>query len=438
MRYSLWKYFYLLGVVAATYVIVVVVIYNQVERDTQELWPIFAGLGSSTTATRSSTASSASSSEKIISVNGTDYFRVCLLDPCMDQVASQLARPFSTQSKDGWCIEGQTKTQQQSSDNVLSLSRNAFNDNTHQWQGLLLVKVPKAASSTCAGVVLRIARQQQCTALQWQHKEGFHFQNRSQQHHFLVGSIRQPAQRAFSSVWFFQLAPLNITPTDENVIRALNTRRAGKTVGKGGYQYNYLSIERVIRKSLWDAEQGDLIMNHPSRLYQRIQQLINTYHFIIVIERMEESLVVLALLLGIPLSNVLVPSSKAANHHGNFYQVRVGRRKGQCVKPRKEPMSPNVQLYLNSKTWLAMNYADEILYRAANASLDRTIDDVIGRDRFRTALKEYRRLKILVQNHCGPLHGTGCTKDGTPIPEPCYDRDFGCGYQCLDEALNRV
>jgi hypothetical protein len=105
------------------------------------------------------------------------------------------------------------------------------------WQGLLLVKVPKAASSTSAGVVLRIANQSHLcdtTAVQWQHLEGIFYANRTRATSFLVAPIRQPAARAFSSTWFFLLAPLNITDSDENVIRALNTRRVGgKTKGKG-------------------------------------------------------------------------------------------------------------------------------------------------------------------------------------------------------------
>jgi hypothetical protein len=109
------------------------------------------------------------------------------------------------------------------------------------WQGLLLVKVPKAASSTSAGVILRIANQSDdddsschTTAVQWQHLEGMFYANRTTSRSFLVAPIRHPAQRAFSSTWFFLLAPLNITDSDENVIRGLNTRRGGgKTKGKG-------------------------------------------------------------------------------------------------------------------------------------------------------------------------------------------------------------
>lgn len=386
-------------------------------------------------------SSQISHEKKVISVNGTDYYEVCLDEACLNEVARRLARPFSIRPKETWCVP--TLEQRQLSFEAINEYTDGPSFYNNEWRGLLLVKVPKAASSTCAGVILRIANQTKCAA-QWEHREGYKYQNRSQSKQFLVGSIRQPGERAFSNVWFFQLSPLNITPTDENVIRAMNTRRGGKTIGKGGYQYNYLSIERVPRKTAWDAIHSELIMNSPHLLYNKIRQLIATYHFMIVVERMDESLTALSFILGIDVSSVLVPSAKVAtgdrqrpSNSSKFYQVRVGRKKGQCIQPRKEPMSVGVRAYLNSPEWLAMNYADELLHRAAHASLNRTIDEVIGRSRFDLALLEYQRLKTHVERFCGPTLGTGCTKDGTPITELCYDRDFGCGYPCIDRAVRK-
>ena len=81
-----------------------------------------------------------------------------------------------------------------------------------------------------------------------------------------------------------------------------------------------------------------------------------------------------------------------------------------------------------------MNYADEVLYRMANISLDQTIKHTIGQERFGKALTEYRRLKDFVLRFCGPL--TGCDSKGQPIlTELCYERDFGCGYPCIDKAM---
>jgi hypothetical protein len=206
-------------------------------------------------------------------------------------------------------------------------------------------------------------------------------------------------------------------------------------VDKGGYQFNYLSLETIPSKSFWSPSRPTHVMN--ARLvHEKVQALLHGYDFIMVVERMDESLTALALLTGLRLGDVLTPSS--AKVAGDYRLQRIGRKKGQCHYQRKGTMSDGVRRYFNSHEWLAMNYADEILYRAANASLDMTIDQTLGRDRFDVALVEYRRLQKKVTEHCGQRLGSGCTADGQVIEtqqEECYDRDFGCGFLCVDDFL---
>jgi hypothetical protein len=142
---------------------------------------------------------------------------VCLRPGCLVDMGRSLARAYPERQKESWCIPTESR------------GENSFQDGL--WQGLLLVKVPKAASSTSAGLALRLANRTQCAA-QWEHREGWNYRNRSLQS-FLFGSVRMPAARCLSSVWFFMLAPLGIEPTDMNIIRSLHTHRGGKTKGKG-------------------------------------------------------------------------------------------------------------------------------------------------------------------------------------------------------------
>jgi hypothetical protein len=156
-----------------------------------------------------------------------------LTSECFKKQGSLLARAFPDRPKDSWCIPA-TRPEEKT-----------FRDD--KWQGLLLVKVPKAASSTAAGLTLRIANQTGC-AVQFEHREGIKYVERHAAS-FLLGTVRKPAARAFSMAYFFIIAPLNITPTDKNIIRSLhNRRRGGKKQGKGGYMLNGLgeidSIER--------------------------------------------------------------------------------------------------------------------------------------------------------------------------------------------------
>lgn len=142
---------------------------------------------------------------------------VCLTEACLQAVAHSISHNYPVRPKESWCIHTEAR------------GENSFEN--EQWQGLLLVKVPKAASSTSAGLALRIGNRTNC-AVQWEHREGHNYVNRSR-NSFLFGSVRRPASRNLSSVWFFMIAPLDIEPTDNNIIRSLHTHRGGKTKGKG-------------------------------------------------------------------------------------------------------------------------------------------------------------------------------------------------------------
>uniref|UniRef100_A0A7S3LET5 Uncharacterized protein n=1 Tax=Amphora coffeiformis TaxID=265554 RepID=A0A7S3LET5_9STRA len=342
---------------------------------------------------------------------------VCLTETCLVEVAQSVARSFPERPKESWCIHTETR------------GENSFQDD--MWQGLLLVKVPKAASSTAAGLALRIGNRTQC-ATQWEHREGINYANRSKKS-FLFGSVRRPASRNLSSVWFFMIAPLDIEPTDNNIIRSLHTHRGGKTKGKGGFQFVYLSLEPIEARSVWTPHSPSYVID-PRALYGKIQRLLESYDFMMVVERMDESLTAMALLTGLSLVDVLVTSSKVA---GGYLLVRVGKDAGQCRRQLKGPMSEGVKNYTESDEWLAMNYADEILFRAANASLDRTIEQ-LGRERFERKLQEFRQLKERVLEMCGDRLGFGCTDQGEVLEEEqCYLRDFGCGYSCVDSVVDR-
>lgn len=346
--------------------------------------------------------------------NETKTRSICMTSECFQRQGGLLARAFPDRPKDSWCIPA-TRPEE-----------NTCRDG--KWQGLLLVKVPKAASSTAAGLTLRIANQTGC-AVEFEHREGIKYAERHAKS-FLLGTVRKPAARAFSMAYFFIIAPLNITPSDKNVIRSLNRRRGGKTQGKGGYMFRYMSLQPILTR-FWKPTEPTHVHNE-TLLMDYMQDIFNVYDFITVVERMDESLTALALVTGLDLGDVLSMSAKVS---GEYKLARSGENEGQCSKSIKGKMSKGVKQYFESKAWLAMNYADYVLYEAANCSLDLTIER-IGRDRFDRALADFRRLEAKAMQLCGDHLGSGCTGDGVALPETtCYVRDFGCGYKCVDAML---
>jgi hypothetical protein len=338
----------------------------------------------------------------------------CLTAECFRAQGNRLARAFPDQPKASWCIT------ERSEENT------SFRDG--KWQGLLLVKVPKCASSTAAGLTLRIANRTHCAA-QFEHRQGIHYQQRHAQS-FLFATIRHPAARAFSMAYFFIIAPLNMTPSDDNVITALNRRRGGKTKGKGGFMLDYIALTKIPARSAWTPDQPKQVRNETA-VTTVVREIVQSYDFLLVVERMDESLTALAMMTGLSLGDVLSTNSKVA---GQYLVSTTGKHKGQCIQQVKGRMSVGVQRYLESSMWKAMNYGDYVLYEAANRSLDLTIDR-LGRDKFNKQLVEFQRLKSQALQVCGDHLGLGCTSNGVPNPDKCYLRDFGCGYQCVDAML---
>jgi hypothetical protein len=104
---------------------------------------------------------------------------------------------------------------------------NSNNTNNHNFSsGLLLVKVPKSASSTAASIVLRIQERHDCR-VEWKHRTAVNYRNRNAS--FLVAPIRQPRSRALSNMSFHDISfhgKLRSTkpPSDKHVRKGLSNK----------------------------------------------------------------------------------------------------------------------------------------------------------------------------------------------------------------------
>ena len=205
------------------------------------------------------------------------------------------------------------------------------------------------------------------------------------------------------------------------------------SAGRGGFQLQYSMLHMIEEHSAWNDSHPEIIVN-PTLVQQHVRGLMNGYDFIGLVERMDESLVALKLLLGLETSDILQFPSKT---YQQYYRRKMGPKRFQCQLPM-DPNSlkavPDVRNYLDSQEWFAQNYGDELLWEAASISLDRTILK-IGLPTFSNELKEYRALKALAFETCTPQFP--CSDSGADqsdlSEEDCYDGDhIGCGYACLD------
>jgi hypothetical protein len=311
----------------------------------------------------------------------------------VDSVAVQLSRVWPHKSVSDWC------------------SAEASDDSTKR-KGLLLVKVPKAASSTAAGVVLRVKNRHGCR-VQWHHGQASQYANRELDQSYLLSTVRLSANRALSSVYYhtisFHGALRRKTPRDRFIVHELNRTQSN-------FQMHYTILEKNTTAD--------------DTLIETVRDIIENYDFIMVAERMEESLVVWAWLTDVSLANVVVMSSKLS---GTYYYN--GKKCMNLVKPIK---TQGVEAYFRSDAWQSAHSGDALLHAAANRSLDRTIE-TMGWNRFQRDLAEYRRLTQVVSATCTNEAHFPCSSTGERQLElaakNCYVRDFGCGYPCIDRVL---
>ena len=160
------------------------------------------------------------------------------------------------------------------------------------------------------------------------------------------------------------------------------------------------------------------------------------YDFVGVVERFDESLVAMQLLLGLEASDILY---FAVNRKEQWRKARLSRKKHVCRDSFDWEVDlveePSIREYLaQSEVWYAKNFGDYLLYHAASKSLDKTIEK-IGEEYFAEELKKFRALKKRADEECSPIFS--CALDGTAqFEEADYDclsdGKIGCGYHCLD------
>lgn len=117
-----------------------------------------------------------------------------------------------------------------------------------------------------------------------------------------------------------------------------------------------------------------------------------------------------------------------------------GHHKHKCsfIPEPMSTISPDIKEYLSSKEWKRVNDWDEILHKAANRSLDLTIEQ-LDRAEFEMKLREFQRIQRAVVQKCKII--VPCNTAGIPpIPQEetdCIVRDSGCGFDCMDDYFRQ-
>jgi Galactose-3-O-sulfotransferase len=319
--------------------------------------------------------------------------------------------------------------------------------------GIIFIKVHKAGSSTGSGINLRIsrnlARRQQkqhqeiiqpygddrfydiCQTrfdhgraiekvpnrtkfnqINTTRKDVVQLQNRSS---VLWSLIRDPTSRSISAFFHFAVSRQGVMPTDTNFI--MHTKRSTDFYLR--YLYTRGSFNRKV--------------DSPQTV---INSILNEYDFIGITERMDESAVVLMMLLNLKLSDVLYLRAKSQGG----YDDGGGFADKMCTYITPTFVSDGMKEYFESDRWKKIIKYDQELYQAVNTSLDMTIES-LGKDKFQKKLKKFRFALARVEHRCRNITVFPCDNMGnfhSPNETDCLWTDSGCGMECIDAVSTKL
>jgi len=107
-----------------------------------------------------------------------------------------------------------------------------------------------------------------------------------------------------------------------------------------------------------------------------------------------------------------------------------------CFRIPKTVITPGMGEYFDSPAYRERVHWDELVHRAANRSLDLTIER-LGRDDFERNLARFRRAKVAVAEACASVRFP-CTAAGVRRNDEetdCFRGDIGCGFDCIDSIM---
>jgi len=285
--------------------------------------------------------------------------------------------------------------------------------------GLFFHRPLKTGSTTVAGTVMRIAHrnahlmQGENKTLACKHRANhgaafkvLKFHNRVKQKSFLFSIIRDPTKRAISQFFHFSVSVHLKDPTDRIFQQELSAP----------FFNNYYIRDLALRQT-----------PTPAKYEQTVKEIIDGYNFIAITERLDESLVVLKMLLNIELEDVLYVRERSQGGFSNGPLTR------PCLYIWPSFVTSGMKAFFASKKWENQVKGDYILYEAAKKSLDMTIER-LGRERFEGELVRFKAALKTAQEVCGPRSVSICKDDGSRARNTtCYIWGEGCSHACLDE-----
>ena len=254
------------------------------------------------------------------------------------------------------------------------------------------------------------------------------FRGRSIQKSFLWSVVAEPVGRLISKYYHYADSKQQATITDK---RQITSRFQDFVLHNENQDYGYYFRSLSVKQNL-----------NPYNMVRQpyIREILDSYDFLGISERMDESLVVLMIILGLEIQDVLYlstpkaiskdSSSSSSSSSTNYYE---NWKKDQCRPIPIAEVTLEMKQWFYSEEFEAFIEADVLFYKAVNKSLDATIDN-LGKQRVEKAVKQLQMAQSQVKKMCQNVRFP-CSSEGKFQKETdCFFSNIGCGYECLDNV----
>lgn len=255
------------------------------------------------------------------------------------------------------------------------------------------------------------------------------FHDRTPQKSFLWSVVREPVGRLVSKFYHYGNVKTKKNNQQTQFSRFQNFVFNNENQDYG-YYFRSLGVNRKLNPYKKEHEKDT-------------REILESYDFLGVSERMDESLAVLKIILNLDIQDVLyLPTPKAISKNKNailmddvdYYE---NWRREECRPIPKPEITFEMKEWFYSEEFEAFIEADVLFYKAVNASLDKTISE-LGQELVEKTVKQLRWAQKLVQEECQNTRFP-CSPEGELHKETdCLFSDIGCGYSCLDDLGEKL
>jgi hypothetical protein len=302
-------------------------------------------------------------------------------------------------------------------------------------EGFFFHRPEKVGSTTMVGIVMRLAQVRAHKQLGKQgtpdysafctHRSNhgtalsLEYGQRNRNKSFLFSILRDPTARTISRWFHFGVSFYQHDPTLPNFLSALRA--------PNDFMF-YLKDLMVKNMTIYNPKE---LSRNVVNYTEIVENILDAYDFIAITERMDESLVVLKLLLGLSFEEILYahPARSAGGYSNGVPNKR------PCIYITPSFLSPGMKKYLQSPEWKRRIKGDEMLYMAAYKSLDLTIE-YLGKERVQRQVELFQRAKAYAQTQCESKIVDLCDENGRRRQfdnTTCLIWGEGCDHVCLNE-----